>query len=87
MSSQKVVLSQYEKQELEEYLQDARNLKGLRKGLYIIFMRYLQVMTDSAHGIDVEIDSDFFYDFANLLEVLLILSPDPLDQEITHFKP
>jgi len=87
MSVKKIILTQFEKQELEEYLQDARDLKGLRKGLYIIFMRYLQVMTDSAHWIDVEIDSDFFYDFANLLEVLLILSPDPLDQEITHFKP
>jgi len=87
MSFQKIVLSQYERQELEEYLQDARDLKGLRKGLYIIFMRYLQVMTDSAYGIDVEIDSDFYYDYANLLEVLLILSPDRLDQEITHFKP
>jgi len=81
------LLNQYEKDELQEYLKDARNIKGLRKGLYIIFMRYLQVMTDSAHGIDVEIDSDFYYDFANLLEVLLILSPGPLDQEITHFKP
>ena len=87
MSYEKVILTDFEKDELQKYLQDAKDLKGLRKGLYIIFMRYLQVMTDSAHGIDVEIDSDFFYDFANLLEVLLILSPDPLDQEITHFKP
>lgn len=87
MSVKKIILNQFEKQELEEYLQDARDLKGLEKGLYIIFMRYLQVMRDSDHGIDVEIDSDFFYDFANLLEVLLILSPGPIDREITHFKP
>lgn len=87
MSDKKVILTTYEMQELDEYLQDARDFKGLAKGLYIIFMRYLQVMSDSAHGIDVEIGSYFFYDFANLLEVLMILSPGPLDQENTHFKP
>jgi hypothetical protein len=87
MRDKKVILTAYEKQELDEYLQNARDFKGLSKGLYIIFMRYLQVMRDSAHGIDVEIDSDFLYDFANLLEVLMILSPGPLVQELTHFKP
>ena len=44
------------------------------------------VMRDSCHGIDIEVDSDFFFDFANLLEVLFILSPGQLDQELTHFK-
>ena len=87
MSDQNIVLGKYVMQELQQYLQEARHLDGLRQGLYIIFMRYLQHMRNSAHGVDVEIDSDFFYDFANLLEILLILSPGPLDQEITHFKP
>ena len=62
-------------------------LRGWQKVFTSFSCSYLQVMSDSAHGIDVEIDSDFFYDFANLLEVLMILSPDKLDQEITHFKP
>lgn len=87
MSDKKVILTSFKKEQLDEYLQDARDLKGLAKGLYIIFMRYLQVMSDSAHGIDVEVDSNFFYDFANLLEVLMILSPGPIDHENTHFTP
>jgi hypothetical protein len=86
MSYQRTVLTDVEKNELLEYLNDAKDLKGLRKGLYIMLMRYLQLMSSSIHGIDNELDQDFFYDFANLLEVLLILSPEPLDQELTHFK-
>jgi hypothetical protein len=86
MSYEKVILTDFEKDELQKYLQDAKDLKGLRKGLYIILMRYLQHMSDSVEGIDVEIDSDFHYDFANLLEVLLLLSPGPEDQRLTHFK-
>jgi hypothetical protein len=86
MSYLKTFLTDIEKNELLEYLQDAKDLKGLRKGLYIILMRYLQVMRDSAHGIDIEIDSDFFYDFANLLEVLTLLTPEPLSEELTHYK-
>jgi hypothetical protein len=86
MSYQRTVLTDNDKNELYGYLQDAKDLKGLRKGLYIVMMRYLQHMSGSLHGIDNELDQDFFYDFANLLEVLLILSPEPLDQELTHFK-
>jgi hypothetical protein len=86
MSYQRTFLTDDEKNELLEYLQNAKDLKGLRRGLHIVMMRYLQHMSDSVDGIDVEIDSDFFYDFANLLEVCLILSPDPLDQRLTHYK-
>jgi len=86
MSYQRTVLTDVEKNELLDYLNDAKDLKGLRKGLYIVMMRYLQHMSGSCHGIDNELDGDFFYDFANLLEVLLILTPDALDQELTHYK-
>jgi hypothetical protein len=89
MSDQNIELDKYVIQELHQYLQEARHVEGLRQGLYIIFMRYLQVMRDSDHGIDTEIDSDFLYDFANLLEVLFILRPthNATDRDVTHFTP
>jgi hypothetical protein len=46
-------------------------------------------MRNSEHGIDSEVDCDFLYDFANLLEVLFILRPeqDLTDRDVTHFNP
>jgi hypothetical protein len=90
MSDQNIELDKYVIVELQQYLRECRHIDGLRRGLYIIFMRYMQHMANSVDGIDSEIDSDFFYDFANLLEVLFILRPeqDATDlDDITHFNP
>jgi hypothetical protein len=80
-----IVLDPGDTEVLSEYLQNVRDIKGFRHCLYIMFMRYHESMAGSYHGIDNEMDSDFYADFANLLEVLFILTPGPKDREITHF--
>lgn len=80
-----IVLDSGDVEVLKQYLQKVRDIKGLRLCLYITFMRYHEHMAGSYHGIDNEMDSDFYGDFGNLLEVLLVLTPGPKDREITHF--
>ncbi|HET6256228.1 MAG TPA: hypothetical protein VFE32_19275 [Puia sp.] len=80
-----VVLNPHDIEVLKEYLQKARDIKGLRLCLYIMFMRYHAEMAGSCHGIDNEMDGDFYSDFGNLLEVLYVLSPEEKVRDYTHF--
>ena len=79
------ILDSGEIEALRKYLQQARDIKGLRCCLYIMFMRYHVAMAGSYHGVDNEMDSDFYADFGNLMEVLFILAPGPKDRESTNF--
>ena len=80
-----IVLDPADIEVLKQYLQRVRDIKGLRLCLYIMFMRYHMETAGSFNGFDDELDGDFYQDFANLLEVLIVLTPGPKDREITHF--
>jgi hypothetical protein len=78
-------LEEYQREELERFLREARDLPGFKRGLQIMLFRYLAHYADTMEGIDNELDGDFFGNFANLLEILDLLSPGPSDTDTTHF--
>ena len=55
---------------LESYLEDAKDIRSLRAGLYFVTWDYIQRNIDT--GLDSRINGAFIADFISLLEILQV---------------